>query len=181
MFISKEKTDLFFRLSISVTVFGALFQIIPSSLTMLGVLGMVVFLGIQLYQKEAREPLDYARLVLITSFACNYICSLFDAPYTYLPDLTTKLALIAFLILYIKRIIPSLKEITQNQTLLASSFSREDLSYILADLATVYIVIASLFKMLHWEMGILNSNFLLVVGLFSALLSILASSRELRS
>ncbi len=181
MFISKEKTDLFFRLSISTTVFGALFQIIPASLTMLGVAGMVVFLGIQLYQKETREWLDYARLLLIVAFAWNYTINLFGASYTHLPAFITKLSLIAFLTLYIKKIMGPLQELLQNRHLLLSSFGKDDLSYILADLATVYIVIASLFKILHWELGIVNGNFLLVVGLFSALLSIVASSKELRS
>ena len=181
MSISKQKTSLFFRLSISVTVFGALFNSISAFIVILGAFGMVVFLSIQFYQKEYRLPLDYARLLLIVSFALNYGANLFGLPYGEILTLITKLALIAFLILYIKKIIVSFQDITQNNTLLLNSIGSKNLSYLLADLATVYIVIASLFKILHWEIGILNGNVLLVIGLFSALISILASSRELEN
>ncbi len=179
MSISKEKTALFFRLSISVTVFSALFKFMPVVLIILGAAGMVTFLSIQVYQKEQRVPLDYTRLLLIISFSANYAFNLFDLPYVHVLTLVTKLALITFLILYIKKIILSLQDITQNSGLLLGSFDRENLSFILADLATVYIVMASLFKILNWELGILNGNLLLVIGLFSALISILASSKEL--
>lgn len=177
MSISKEKTSLFFRLSISVTVFSALFKFMPSFLVILGALGMVTFLSIQLYQKKQRTPLDYARLLLIVSFSSNYAFNLFGLPYVHVLTLITKLALIAFLILYVKKIITSFQDTIQNNNLLLTSFGREDLSFILADLATVYIVIASLFIILHWEIGILNGNLLLIIGLFSALISILASPR----
>ena len=179
MSISKKKTSLFFSLSISITVFSALFTFMPSFLIVLGVLGMVTFLSIQLYQKEQGAPLDYARLVLIISFAGNYAFSLFDSPYAFVLSMITKLALIAFLVLYIKKIIIAFQEINQNDALLLSNFSSEELSNVLADLATVYIVIASLFIILRWEIGILNGNLLLVIGLFSAIISILASSKEL--
>lgn len=179
MSISKEKTALFFRLSISVTVFSALFTFMPSALIILGALGMVIFLSLQLYQKDKREPLDYARLLLIIAFSSNYALILLRLPYADVLTLVTKFALIAFLLLYIKGIIKSFQDITQNATMLLSSFSRDDLSYLLADLATVYIVIASLFKILHWEIGILNGNLLLAIGLFSALISIAATSKAL--
>ncbi|GAB5475396.1 MAG: hypothetical protein Mars2KO_34950 [Maribacter sp.] len=179
MSISKQKTALFFRLSISVTVFSALFKFMPSALIVLGAFGMMVFLSLQLYQKDKREPLDYVRLLLIVVFSSNYAFILLGLPYVHVLTLMTKLALIAFLLLYIKQIITSFQDITQNTTMLLSSFSRDDLSYLLADLATVYIVIASLFKILHWEIGILNGNLLLAIGLFSALISLIATSREL--
>lgn len=178
MSISKQKTALFFRLSISVTVFSALFKFMPSFLTILGAVGMVAFLSIQLFQKEERVALDYARLALIVSFTGNYAFNLFSLPYENVTALATKLALIAFLIFYIQKIIVSFQGITQNNLLL-TSFCREDLSFILADLATVYIVMASLFIILNWEIGILNGNLLLIIGLFSALVSILAGSKQL--
>jgi hypothetical protein len=177
MSISKQKTALFFRLSISVTVFSALFRSMPQFLIVLGAVGMVTFLGIQLYQKEKRELLDYARLLLIISFSSNYAINLFNLPYDHVSTLVTKLALIVFLILYLKKIVLSFQDITQNNLLL-TSFCREDLSFILADLATVYIVMASLFIILQWEIGILNGNLLLIIGLFSALISILASAKS---
>jgi len=179
MSISKQKTSLLFRLSISVTVFSALFTFMPSSLVILGALGMVIFISIQLYQKEQRAPLDYARFFLILSFSSNYAFNLFSLPYGNISVLVTKLALVAFLILYLKKIITSFQGITQNNNLLLTSIGRENLSYILADLATVYIVIASLFIILKWEIGILNGNLLLVIGLLSALISLLAGSKEL--
>ena len=179
MALSDQKTSLFFRLSISVTVFGALFKFMPAFLIILGALGMVVFLGIQLFQKEKRTLLDYARLLLIVAFSSNYTFILFASPLAQSLTLITKLSLILFLLLYVKNIIVSFQDITQNPTLLLSGFAREDLSFILADMATVYIVMASLFKILHWEIGILNANLLLVIGLFTAVISILASSKEL--
>lgn len=180
MTISKQKTALFFRLSISVTVFGALFKFIPWSLIILGAIGMVIFHSIQFFQKQGRSPLDYARQLLIVSFSSNYIISILHLPYGHVLTILTKTILIAFLLLYIKKILVSYKKNTQNNLLL-QNIGTENLSYILADLAIVYIVIASLFKILHWEFGIINGNFLLVIGLFSALISILASSKIVRS
>ncbi len=174
--ISKQKTSLFFRLSISITVFGALFKFISWHLIILGAVGMVIFHTIQFFQKQHRSPLDYSRLLLIVSFSSNYILSIFQVPYGHVLTLLTKAALIAFLMLYIKKIVFSYQENTENNFLLPN-FCRENLSYLLADLATVYIVIASLFKILHWEFGIINGNFLLVIGLLSALVSILASKK----
>lgn len=177
MIISKQKTALFFRLSISVTVFGALFKFIPWILIILGAVGMVVFHSIQFFQKEQRLPLDYARHVLIISFSCNYIISILQLPYGHIFTALTKAALIAFLLLYIKKMQSSHKENSENNHL-APNISWGNLSYMLADLATVYIVIASLFKILHWELGILNANVLLVIGLFTAVISILASAKN---
>lgn len=146
-------------------------------LIMLGATGMVIFHGIQLFQKQHRLPLDYSRQLLIVAFLCNSLFNIFQLQYGHVLTLLTKTALIAFLILYIKDILTSLHGNIQSSDLQAY-FNTERLSYILADLATVYIVIASLFKILHWEIGIINANVLLVIGLFSALISILAGSKE---
>ncbi len=177
MTISKQKTSLFFRLSISITVFGALFKFMSWPLIILGATGMVVFHTLQFFQKQDRLALDYSRHLLIVSFLCNYLFSIFHLPYGDVLTLLTKAALIAFLVLYIKEIVYSKQENTLDNILLPN-FNTENLSYILADLATVYIVIASLFKILHWEFGIINANVLLVIGLFTALISILAGSKS---
>lgn len=179
MSISKQRTALFFRLSISLTVFSALFKFMPSFLIVLGALGMIISLSLQLVQKEQRTLLDYARLFLILSFSGNYLGSLLEVSYAPLLMLMTKLALIIFLLLYIRKILMSFQDITQNNGLWLSGLGRDNLSYILADLATVYIVVASMFKILHWEIGVLNGNVLLSIGLFTALISLLATSREL--
>ncbi|MFS4493268.1 hypothetical protein [Maribacter sp. 2308TA10-17] len=176
MAISNQKTSLFFRLSISITVFGALFKFLSWPLIMIGVVGMVVFHSIQFYQKQHRVPLDYSRLLLIVSFSCNYIVSILHLPFGHILTILTKTALIAFVLFYVKEIIAILQEIVQSGLLL-QSFGTEKLSYLLADLATVYIVIASLFKILHWEFGVINGNVLLVIGLFTAIFSILANPK----
>ena len=180
MAISKQKTALFFRLSISLTVLGALFQFIPWFLTILGVLGMVVFHSLQFFQKQDKAPLDYARYLLIVSFSCNYTINILALSYGEILTVFTKTALILFLMLYIKKILFSLKESAQDGFLLPN-IRTENLSYQLADLATVYIVIASLFKILNWEFGLLNANVLLVIGLFSALISIVATTKNVES
>lgn len=180
MMISKQKTALFFRISISITVFGALFKFIPWFLIILGAVGMVIFHSIQFFQKERRLPLDYARHLLILSFSCNYIIGILHLPYGYILTVLTKTALIVFLLLYIKKTLSSYQENTQNNLLLPN-ISMENLSYILADLAIVYIVIASLLKILNWQFGILNTDVLLVIGLFSALISILVSPKKAES
>ena len=180
MALSNQKTSLFFRLSISVTVFGALFNFIPWILIILGAVGMVIFHSVQFYRKQNRVPLDYARHLLIVSFSCNFIISILHLPFGYALTVLTKTALIIFLLLYIKNILSSFIANTQND-LLVPNISKENLSFILADLAIVYIVIASLFKILHWEFGIVNADFLLVVGLFTALISILTSPKNVES
>ncbi len=177
MALSNQKTALFFRLSISVTVFSALFNFMPSFLIILGAFGMILFLGIHLFQKEKRTLLDYARLFLILAFSSNFILSLFASPLSQALTLMTKLSLVLFLILYIKDIVILFQDIAQNSSALLHNFAKEGLSYILADMATVYIVIASLFKILNWKLGILNGDTLLIIGLFAALISIFTSSR----
>jgi len=179
MTISTQKTSLFFRLSISLTVFGALFKFISWPLIIIGAFGMVIFHSIQFFQKEGRSPLDYSRLLLIAAFSCNYVFSILHLPFVQVLTVLTKTALLAFLLLYVKEIIaPNQKNPENNRSFL--EFGNEKLAYLLADMATVYIVIASLFKILNWELGIINANVLLVIGLFTAVISILASSRSLR-
>lgn len=140
---------------------------------------MIVFHSIELFQKQNRSPLDYSRQLLIAAFLCNSLFSIFQLPYADILTILTKTSLIIFLVVYIKEILTALNGSTENSNLL-SHFGTEKLSYILADLATVYIVIASLFKILNWEFGIINGNLLLVIGLFSALISILAGSKGIK-
>jgi len=176
MALSNQKTSLFFRLSLSVTVLGALFKFISLPLILLGVAGMVIFHSLQFFQKQKRLLLDYSRQLLIIAFSANYVFSIFNMSHGNLLSLFTKVSLIIFLLLYIKKILSSTQESSQNGLLL-QNMNTENLAYILADLATVYIVIASLFKILHWEFGIINANVLLVIGLFTTLISMLASSK----
>ncbi len=180
MTISEQKTALFFRLSISLTVFGALFKFVSWPLITMGALGMVVFHAIQFFQKQHRSALDYSRQLLIIFFLGSYLSSIFNLPYNHVLILLTQVALIAFLLFYIKKIVKSVKDTNQNNFILPN-IKTENLSYTLADLATVYIVVASLFKILHWEFGPINSNLLMVIGLFTALISLLAGSKFVRS
>lgn len=181
MKISDQQISLFFKLSISITVFSALFAFVPPFLTIFGVVGMIAFLGIQLYRKKQKVALDYARLLLIASFSGHCAVAFFNGPYAHITTLLMKLALMVFLLLYIRKIISSLQELTQSGTLLSDGLGGDSISYLLADIAAVYIVVAALFKILHWEIGILNSNLLLVIGFCSALVSILTSSRSIRN
>jgi len=178
MFISENKTALFFRLSISLTVAGALLKFFSLPLIIIGATGMVIFHTIQFFQKSKRLPLDYARQFLIVSFACNFVFSTLNLPYTFLLMSLTRAMLIIFILLYIKEIIVPFQKTNANNLVLLN-LGTEKLSNVLADIATVYIVIASLFRILHWEFGIINANLLLVIGLFSALISMLASSKIL--
>jgi hypothetical protein len=177
MTISKQKTELFFRLSISLTVFGALFKILSWPLILLGATGMILFHSIQLYQKKKRLPLDIMRHVLIVTFSCNYLFSILSLPYVHILTSLTRAALIVFILTYVKEILFPSKESTKDRVTLLD-FNSERLSHLLADLATVYIVIASLLKILHWQFGIINANLLLIIGLFTALISILAGSKK---
>jgi len=178
MIISKQKTAVLFRLSISITVFGALLKHMAWPLILLGASGMVFFHSVQLVQNKERTPLDFARHLLIIFFSFNYVFSIFQLPFVAALTLLTKLALVAFLGLYIKEfVVPSEDSLQSN--ILLGNLTTANLSFILADLATVYIVIASLFKILQWEFGIINANLLLIIGLCSALISILASPKVL--
>ena len=180
MTLSAQKTALFFRISISITVFGSLLQYLSWPLIILGATGMVFFHTLQILQKQNRGTLDYSRHLLIMAFSFNYIFSILNLPYSQAFTVLTQVALVAFLILYLKEIVfPHLENSQDN--LLQFDFNSENLSYILADLATVYIVIASLFKILHWEFGILNANVLLIIGLCSALISVLTSPKVVKS
>lgn len=180
MIFSRQQTSLLFRLSISITVFGALLKHMAWPLILLGSLGMIFFHSIQLVQKEDRSLLDYSRHLLIMFFACNYALSIFQLPFVNVFTLLTKLALITFLGLYVKEFLSPNEESIQG-SLLLGNLSVANLSFLLADLATVYIVTASLFKILNWEFGIINANLLLIIGLGSALLSVLANPKGVKN
>ncbi|MDB4291846.1 hypothetical protein N9954_00450 [Maribacter sp.] len=181
---SKQKVALYFKISLSTILLGAVFKFMhwPYGwpLIAIGAVGTVLFHSIQFYQKQDRAPLDYSRLLLIVSFSLYYLFSIFQLQYGAIFIVLIKAALVAFLILYVKEILFPSSENGPGNSLL-DHFGRENLSYLLSDLATVYIVVASLFKILHWEFGIINGNVLLVIGLLSALVSILASPKDLKS
>jgi len=148
-------------------------------LILLGALGMVIFHSMELFRKQNKSPLDYSRQFLIIAFLGTSLSGVFQIQYAETLSILTKTALIVFLVVYIKEIVSSLHGNSDSNNLVAY-FSTEKLSLLLADLATVYIVIASLFKILNWEFGIITSNLLLVIGLFTAVISILAGSRSIK-
>ncbi len=176
---SNQITALVFRISISITVFGALFNFISWPFVILGAAGMVISHSIQFLSKKNHSFLNYSRYVLIVSFSCCYVFSFIPFPYSHLFIMATKVSLVVFLLLYIKQVMNLYHQSAQSGFLL-QNLGTEKLSLILADLAIVYVAIASLFKILHWEIGILNANVLLVIGLFTAMISILASSKIAR-
>lgn len=139
---------------------------------------MVFFHSIQFYQKQDRLPVDYARQLLIVFFSFNYVFSILQLPFVLILTILTKTALIAFLAFYIKEIMATDPEDSE-QSVQFLNFSNEKLAYLLADMATVYIVMASLFKILDWELGIITSNFLMIIGLCTAIVSILAGTMSL--
>ncbi len=179
MTISEKQTSLFFRLSISFTVFAALFKYVSWPLISIGAAGMIIFHSLQLFQKEKKQALDYARHALIVTFSFNYIFNVLELPFGHLLMTATRVTLIVFMIMYIVKIIGTLQENKESDISL-TDLGTEKLSYLLADIATVYIVVASLFKILHWHFGIINANFLFAIGLFTAVISILTSPKALR-
>ncbi len=179
MTISEQQTSLFFRLSISFTVFAALFKYVSWPLITMGAAGMIVFHSLQLFQKEKKQVLDYARHALIVTFSFNYVFNVLELPFSNLLMVATRVTLIIFMIFYVIKIIGSLKENSMSN-LSITDLGTENLAYLLADIATVYIVVASLFKILHWQFGIINANFLFGIGLFTAVISILTSPKGLK-
>ena len=178
MTITTQKTSLFFKLSISITVFGGLIQYLSWPLILLGAFGMVTFHSIDFFQKQNKSTLDYLRQLLIVAFLGNSLFSVFQFEYANILTIVTKTILIIFLIAYIKEVLFSVEKSIQEGNLF-SFIDTEKLSRILADISTIYIIVASFLKILNWKAGIINANFLLVVGLLAALTSILTSSKIL--
>ena len=181
---SKQRIALYFKISLSTVLLGAVFKFMhwPYGwpLIAIGAVGTVLFHSIQFYQKQHRAPLDYSRLLLIVSFSFYYLFRIFQLQYDAVLIILLKAAVAAFLILYVKDILFPNPQNDQSNSL-PSHFCRENLSHLLSDLATVYIVVASLFKILHWEFGIINGNVLLIIGLLTALVSLLTSPKGLRN
>lgn len=145
----------------------------------MGAAGMILFHSLQLFQKEKKQALDYARHALIVIFSFNYVFNVLALPFSNVLMAATRVTLVVFMIMYIVKIIGSLQQNSES-SLSLSDLGTENLSYLLADIATVYIVVASLFKILHWQFGIINANFLFAIGLFTAVISILTSPKGLK-
>ncbi|WP_422350077.1 GldL-related protein [Flagellimonas sp.] len=174
--LSKRQTHLFLRLSISIAILGILFKILhwPFAPTILaaGIVGIGVFYAIRFYQKRRKTLMDYSKLALVITFLLHYSFRIFHLAYGTIFTYTFQCCLLVFLILYFKDVFFSSGQSTLETTDNKESKTKYQLKYFLYALAGVGIIVGSIVKILHWQFGIINGDFILVVGLVSAAISV---------
>ena len=183
MNISKQKAQLFFKLSVAMVLIGALFKIMhwPYSWLILsaGVCSLITFYAVKFSKKEPKTILDYSKLFLITSFSIHYIFNVFHLAYGHIFTYIIQASLIAYVILYDKDVLFS--DSDEYQELESSKPIKNNLNNLFYGLAIICIIIGALFKILHWEFGYINGNLLLIVGLLIAIISLLIFTNESNS
>lgn len=135
----------------------------------LGLLGIAVFYSLQFYQNQPKQLLDYARLILLTSFLLHYIFRVFHLEHGYIFTAIMQLTFVVFLILYGRDVLFIQSDAIDDDVPITKTKVRQKaLTYLLYGLATVGILIGALFKILHWQFGFVNGNILLTIGLLAA-------------
>ncbi|WP_201799462.1 GldL-related protein [Zobellia amurskyensis] len=178
--ITKQKTNLFLRLSIALAIIAVLFKLMhwqySEVLLVIAVGGIALFYSIWFSKKSSKEWLDYAKLFLLISFLLHYLFKVLHLNYGFVFSFIFKLALVAFIIIYLKN-----QFFTQKDSHLESKkpASQKKLYTIwLNTMAAVCIIMGAQFKILHWEFGLINGHLLLTVGLIAAALSILTGFKK---
>ncbi len=176
--ISKQKIHLGLRISIALALLGILFKIMhwpfPGVLLFVGVTGIVIFYSIQFFQKQPKTLLDYSKLALLISFLIYYLLQVLHLPYSYIFRIATQIALVVFIILYIRHVLflrGSMDDGLSNET--KKSSIKKKLSYLLYGIAAIGIILGAQFKILHWEFGFLTGDILLIIGLVAATAAVL--------
>jgi len=177
MNISKQKVRFFLRLSISVAILGILFKVLhwmyAGPILIAGCIGIGLFYSLRFYQKKPKEILDYSRLALVISFLFHYVIRVFHLPYGYIFRTLFQLSFVLLLILYIRDVLfvkPKSEDYNSPQEV--EKAKTKALSYLLYGIATIGVVLGSLFKILHWEFGFINGNIVLTIGLLAAAVSV---------
>ena len=185
MNLSKQKVQLFLRLSISVAIIGILFKIqhwmYAGPILIIGCLGIGVFYSLRFFQKEEKDLLDYFRLAMIILFLFHYVIRVFHLPYGIVFRSLFQLSFLLFLILYIRDIFfvkPELKANSNKEG--RAKAKNEAFTYLLYGIASIGIVMGSLFKILHWAFGFINGDILLTIGLLAAAVSVFMGSSSLK-
>ncbi len=179
--ISKQKTSLFLRLSIALALVAVFFKIMhwqfSEVLLIIAISGIAVFYGIWFSLKTPKQWLDYAKLFLLISFLFQYLFSVLHLNYGFIFSYIFKIALVVFIIVYIKNQFFSLND-TSKPVGKRQVPKKKFYSIILNTIAVLCIVIGAQFKILHWEFGLINGNILLSVGLVSAAISIVIGFKK---
>ncbi|MEM9647155.1 MAG: hypothetical protein AAF969_01655 [Bacteroidota bacterium] len=177
--LSKQQTHFFLRLSISIAILGILFKILhwpfAPSLLAVGIVGIGFFYAIRFYQKRNKELMDYSKLVLVITFLLHYSFRIFHLAYGIIFTYAFQFSVLIFLILYFKDVFFSREESSSESMGKTGSKTKITLTYFLYALAGIGIIVGSTVKILHWQFGIVNGDFILSVGLISAAISVFIS------
>ncbi len=184
--ISNQRIRFFLRMSISVTILGALFKVLHWAgapiLFVGGCIGIVVFYSTQFYRKKPKRLLDYSKFFLLLSFLFHYTFRVLHLKYGHVFTILTQLALLVFLILYVHDVLFSEHDHSENNaSQLLRRPGRKAISYLLNGLATMGIIIGALLKILHWEFNFVNGNLLLCIGLLAAATSVIMGSTDTKT
>jgi hypothetical protein len=179
--ISKQKTNLFLRLSIALALVAVLFKIMhwqySEVLLIIAVSSIAIFYLIRFSLKTPKQWLDYAKLLLLISFLFQYLFGVLHFNYGSIFSYIFKIALVVFIIAYLKDQFFSQDDTSKSVGKRPVS-KKKFYSIILNTIAVLSIIIGAQFKILHWEFGLINGNILLSVGLVAAAISIITGFKK---
>tara|TARA_R110002051_G_scaffold153510_5_gene225957 strand:- start:37913 stop:38578 length:666 start_codon:yes stop_codon:yes gene_type:complete len=179
--ITKQKSNLFLRLSIALALIAVLFKMMhwpfAEIILIIAAVGISLFYSIWFYLKTNKTWLDYAKLFLLISFLLHYLFRVLHLNYGYIFSYIFRVALVLFIIAYIKDTFFSNEDSSQ-LTESQPNLKRKIFSIIINTIAVLCIIIGAQLKILHWEFGFINGNILLAVGFVAASLSIILGFKK---
>jgi len=170
MAISTSQIRICLRLSIAIAILGILFKVMHWpygwAVHITGILGIAIFYTLRVVQKPPRTFLDYSRLALLIFFLLHYAFRVYHLPY-------------GFIFLYIRDVLFIRKDFEEDEHGKNVISSRKTaIAYLLYSIAAFGIVTGVLFKILHWEFGLVNGGVLLTTGLLAATISVFIDLRK---
>ncbi len=152
---------------------------LPGMILFTGVIGIIIFYGLQFFQKQQKTLLGYSKLALLISFLIYYLLQVLHLPYSYFFRILTQIALLAVVLVFIRDVLfmkPSNSKESANE--LQKSSLQKRLSYVLYEIAAVGIIVGAQFKILHWEFGFITGQILLIIGFVAATAAVLLGLRD---
>jgi CBS domain containing-hemolysin-like protein len=176
--ISKQKTNLFLRISIAVLILGILFKILHLNYTAIvfisGAIGIIVFYTVRFFQKQPKELLDYSKLFLVIAFVIQYVLQVFHWSFGGIFQRIAQIAFVIFMILYVRDVFflkDEGEEFKDSES--RKKATNKKLNYFLYGIAGLGIIVGAQFKILHWEFGFITGDILLSIGLLAAVISVI--------
>ena len=172
--ISKRLATTLLRLSIAVTIIGALFKILhwnfSKPIMIIGLGSIAASYTVLFYLKKSKRALDYSKLTLIVTFILQYGFRVFHWKYATVFNIFFQVALVLFIVFYIRELfLDKNSNDDSNNFNLTTNSKKENLQYLLYSISGIAIITGAIFKIIHFNYG----NELLIIGLILAAITVL--------